>query len=297
MVFGLFGGNNVDISIDLDRNNQPYAPGDTVTAKIQLRSDKEVKAREVRAGLIVQHRYKAIHRSRSSSNDNDTDSEVWETAEDWLYRESLAGEGGVKSGQDHAYIFNWPLPINGPAPCDGEIAKIKYLVKVTIDRKLARDINSEREVRVAFSPTGEYAQAGEYGEPSHAEDALLKLTLPGLELVPGQTIRGRLSVEPNKQFEARGVRVELVRQQIVLEGDRHNRHEKVEQKVQLAPALKLQPAQPLQYDFELTVPADAFPSHQTSHSCYLWLIRGSVDRAMRGDPSVAQVVMVYNSPG
>src|SRR5581483_10967008 len=101
---------------------------------------------------------------------------------------------GVKSGQDQVYEFNWPLPTNGPAPCDGEIAKIKYLVKVTVDRKLARDINSEREVRVAVPPPGELTQAGEYGEPSHADDALLKLTLPGLELVPTQTIRGQLTV-------------------------------------------------------------------------------------------------------
>src|SRR3954447_7281901 len=105
MVFGLFGGKNVDIVIDLDRNDQPYAPGETVTARIHLTSEKEVKSREVRAGLIVQHRYKAIHRS-TSTNDNDNDSEVWETTEDWLHRESLAGEGGVKSGQDQVYQFN-----------------------------------------------------------------------------------------------------------------------------------------------------------------------------------------------
>ena len=58
----------------------------------------------------------------------------------------------------------------------------------------------------------------------------------------------------------------------------------------------LEPGQPHYYDFTLTVPDAALPSHQTQYSQLWWTIRGTVDRALRGDPGVAQTVAVYTGP-
>jgi hypothetical protein len=297
MAFGLFGGKDVGITIDVEDGDRTFRPGDTVNVRIGLSSSKGVKAREVRAGLVLHHRYQEIERATRTNRDSGPEySKTWKTSEDWLHRESLLGVGGAEGSLERGYQFSWPLPLNGPAPCNGEIAKIRYLVKVTVDRRLARDINEERELAVAIAPPGEWAQPGEYGEPANADDALLKLRLPGLELVRGQTIKGQLLVEPMKQFDARGVRVELVRLEIVPGGDQVNRHEKVEQRVDLAAGLTLQPGVAQSYDFQLSVPESAQPSHQTQHSQLTWVIRGTVDRAMRGDPGVSQTVLVYNPP-
>ena len=60
MVFGLFGGKAAEISIGLDRADGTYAVGDTVGAQIVLANAKGGKVREVRAGLVRQHRYQTL---------------------------------------------------------------------------------------------------------------------------------------------------------------------------------------------------------------------------------------------
>ena len=96
MVFGMFGGKGIDISIGLDRANGTYAVGDTVGAQIVLANAKGGKVREVRAGLVRQHRFQKIDQTRDS-NGNYSDTYVWETNETWITREVLANEGELKA--------------------------------------------------------------------------------------------------------------------------------------------------------------------------------------------------------
>src|SRR5215212_10698355 len=115
MVFDLFGGKGVDISIQLDREDGVYAAGDTVSAQIILANAKGGNVREVRAGLVRQHKCQKIDRTRDSDGDY-SDSYIWHTNETWVSREVLANEG--KLSGDQTYRFDWQIPPDAAGSCD-----------------------------------------------------------------------------------------------------------------------------------------------------------------------------------
>ena len=293
MVLGLFGGGKVEISIDVDQA-RGYAPGDTVEATITLSADKGMKAREVRAGLVIWEHYQTIETTEDNDG-RDRASHVWRTDEEWLHRETLLKNEGVPSGFNQSYTFSWQIPEQAPAPCEGKIVQIRYLVKVTVDRAMAKDVNQEQVLQVALPAPGRYVAEGEFGR-SKDNEARMRFLLPRLEYVEGETLTGKLVVEPRQAFDAQEIRVELNRQETVTPGDRTNRATIVEQKLQLSPAIKLEPGATQEYQFSLPIPARACPSHDTSKTRNAWVLEGIVDRRMRDDVNVEQEVYVYNIP-
>ena len=127
MVFGLFGGKAAEISIGLDRADGTYAVGDTVGAQIVLANAKGGKVREIRAGLVRQHRYQTLERRQGS------DTYVWQTKETWVTRETLATEGQLTA--DDTYQFSWQIPPEAGATCDADNVKVKWRPGVTVDRR------------------------------------------------------------------------------------------------------------------------------------------------------------------
>jgi hypothetical protein len=293
MVFGLFGGKDVEIGIELDRGDGAYAAGETVGANIRLATGKGGKVREVRAGLVRKDRYQAIERRRDSDGDW-RDYEVWKERETWVTREALANEGALAAGADEAYRFEWQIPHDAAPSCAGKIVQITWLVKVTVDRAMARDQNEELEIGIVAPPPGEHVQPGEYGEMNANAGVVMRLDLPTLELVEGDAVRGRLLVEPSQSIDAREVRVELVRDERVVPGDRVHVEQVEAARVQVAQSPKLTPGTPVAYDFELVVPETACPTHDTGDTSITWMLRGTIDRPMRGDYCVTQWVGVYN---
>jgi hypothetical protein len=291
---GLFGGGKVDITIDVDGVG-PFRLGDTVNATITIGAEKGMKAREVRAGLVLWQRYQTIEETRDSDGDWRT-SHTWRTDEEWLHRETLLSNEGVPANFQQTYQFAWPLPYDSPAPCQGKIVQIKYLVKVTVDRAMARDLNEEYTLPVASAPPGRDLREGEYGRSTDPE-AKLRFWLPKLEYVEGEEVTGRLTVEPRQAFDAREIRVELVRRERVTPGDKTNNAAVVECNLQLAPSAKLQPGQTMEFDFSLPIPANGNPSHESSKTRLVWQLEGIVNRPLRDDTNVEQEVYVFTAPG
>src|SRR3954467_1596475 len=188
MVFGLFGGGDVQIGVDVDERAGGFGPGDTLEARITLDAGKGLKAREVRAGLVIVERYETTDEYRDNDGDGRT-RDVWKSDETWVRREVLARDD-VPAGQ-RSYSFAWPIPTNAPPPCAGKIVQVKYLVKVTVDKKLAKDINVERVINIVSHAPGRNDTPVELGSSSDNE-ARMWFTLPRLEFLEGETIRGML---------------------------------------------------------------------------------------------------------
>jgi len=284
MVFGLFGGKQIDISIQLDRPDGAYAAGDTVVAQMSLAAEKAGPVREVRAGLVREHRYQIVDRRRDSDGDYQ-DNYEWRTVETWITREALAAEGELSA--NCAFRFGWQIPSDVAATYAGDI------VKVTVDQVMARDQNEEVELKVVAPAPGVYTQPGEFCEMNNDSGAVMRFSLPTLEFVEGDTVQGRLSIEPSQSIDAREIRVELMRHEQVNPGDRTNVKQKLMQRVQVAASPKLVPGQPLTYDFALDVPAAGPPSHDVGDTVVTWLLVGTIDRPMRGDFTVSQWIGVY----
>jgi Arrestin (or S-antigen), N-terminal domain/SpoOM protein len=291
MVFGWFGGKGIDISIGLDRQDAVYAVGDTVRTMITLAAERGGKVREVRAGLVRQHRFQVVSQQRDSGGDYQ-DNFVWRTNETWVHREVLAASGDLSAND--SFKFEWQIPPDTAGSCHGEVVQVKWLVKVTVDRAMARDQNEEVELTVLTRAPGVYTQSGDFGDMNTSSGVAMKLSLPTLELVEGDTLRGRLSIDPSQSIDAREVRVELVRDERVNVGDRAHNKQKSMQRVQVAASPKLEPGRPLAYDFTLPVPEAGSPSHDLGDTVVMWLVVGTIDRPMRGDYTVTKWVGVYN---
>jgi hypothetical protein len=291
MLGRLFGGGEVDITVEVDRDG-PYAPGEVVQASITLNAPKGAKCREVRAGLVRWHHYQTIDVSHDRDN-NQRQSTVWRTDEDWLTREQVAKDRDLPSSYVETLNFEWQVPHDAPASCEGKIVQIRYLAKLTVDRAMAKDINQESVLGVVVPPAGRQTVEGEYGSSSDQNLAQMRLTLPGLEFIEGDTVRGRLKIEPRQEADVREIRLELVRTEEVLRGDRKNVSRVVEQKLQLAPQTKLRVGEAQEYDFRVEIPANGCPNHETAATRLSWQIEATLDRQLRSDAHVTQEIYVY----
>jgi hypothetical protein len=290
MVLGFRKGGKIDISLQVDRPEGTFYPGDVVHADIVLEVGKGMAVREVRAGLVFWERYQWVDRD----SDGDLDRH-WATDEVWVCKEILVPEGAIPDGFRQAYRFDWTIPPDAPPPYDGKISQTRWLAKVTVDRKLRQDVNEQVELPLIVAPPGQMAPSGEYGEISHPDDVHMQLRLPKLEFLEGETVHGRLLVEPRKDLSAGEARVELVRDEYVPR-DHGNRHVAVEQKVELARKPEFQAGIPVGYEFALPVPEQGCPTYRTGHSRVDWRIRAALSRRLRKDLTVEQEVSVYNGP-
>ena len=84
---------------------------------------------------------------------------------------------------------------------------------------------------------------------------------------------------------------------MVTPGDQTNRQNTVEQKLQLSPAMKVQPGTLQEYDFSLPIPTRGCPTHESSKTRVTWELAGIIDRAMRDDTNVAQELYLFTTPG
>jgi hypothetical protein len=198
----------------------------------------------------------------------------------------------VPGGTPQVYQFETAIPSEGSPSCQGNIVKLKWLVKATLDRKMAPDSNAETEVLVFVEPPGRLAGAGEFGHSNEPGEAEMALDLPCKEWVAGDTLEGQLLVRPQKDFDVSEVRVELVCREYV---PRSSGHEHVsEVKLQVAGKTHLQNGQALAYPFSLRIPESSPPTSQMRQSSVSWMLKGVLARSMRADTRVEEEIFVYS---
>jgi hypothetical protein len=198
----------------------------------------------------------------------------------------------VPGGVPQVYQFEAAIPSDASPSCEGNIVKLKWLVKATLDRKMAPDVNAETEVLVFVVPPGRLVGAGEFGHSNEPREAELALALPGKEWVAGDTVEGQLLVRPQKEFDVSEVRVELVCREYVPRAEGHERLSEI--KLQVAGKTHLQNGQALSYPFSLRIPDSAPPTSPMRQSSVSWMVKGVLARSLRADTRVEEEIFVYS---
>ncbi len=294
----IFGGEKVGIVLELDRPEGPYYPGDPVHLNIHLESEKDLKVQELRASLIFWERYQytTTHTTGYGKSRSRSTRTHWGTATRVLHKEKLLGEGTIPAGFHQTYSLDWSIPQDAAPPYAGRVIRSGWLIKVTLDRKLRKDINEELKVPVVVPPPGRWAEPGEYGEASHSEEADMALWLPRLEWVEGETIQGKVIVRARSGVSASGVRIELLRnERVTIRGHgRGGTFSKTEFKDRIARGVKLNAGEVREFPFSVPVPEIGCPSRDTSVGTVRWSLKGILDRRLRRDFTVAQEIYVFN---
>lgn len=270
-----------EISIEIADGRRTFAPGDTVKATITFGAAKGFKARSVRAGLVLLRKSQEVDTERDSDGDRRR-THTWVTHEQWV----LTGNLDVDTtGGPQAFEREWLVPAGAAPSYGGEITNNRWVVKVTIDRKLAKDVNAEEAITVtAPLPAGGEVSTPLVQNTAHS-DATLRLELPRGAYAEGETIAGKLAIEPSNDLKARALRVELARCERVTSNDGTNEKTIVVQTAELAGENHVQQAAEYPFAFELA--RSGQPSHTAGRATVTWAVRAVIDRPMRGDITAA----------
>ncbi len=295
-MFDFIKGGKASLQLVLDRPTQPYFFGETIHATLTLTGEKDLKVEEGRIVLLYheEYQYRRRHVHRDSKGHTSTREEsVWTTDEREVKRDVFLGQTTIPGGTRQTLEFDFPIPENAaPTAVGGKIVKIKWLVKATLDRRMAGDTETVVEVPVLTKPVGQYGQPGQFGMSSEPGEAELSLALPFLEFVLGETIAGQFQVCPQKEFDVSEIRAELVRREMVPRELGHQVEEVVPLKI--AAGSRLKPNSNVAVPFRLAIPASAPPTLQTPHSQVHWFVRGVLARRLRKDTAAEQEIAVFS---
>lgn len=293
-MFRLFGGKNPEFTIQLDRADAVYFPGDTVRAVVTLTSAGETKFREISVGLLYQERFQTMETGREPDGDRRPPTHEWRTDEQWAGKEIIARDGALNANFNQTYNFAWQIPQRVGASYNGEIAQVSWMVRATIDRQPAQEITRETPLGVVVPPPNAYVQAGEFIEDNPAHEAVdVRFHLPKLEFVQGEEVRGRVVVLPKESIEPRSIRLDLVRSERV-GAEEGNSKSFVEGSLALAAKVTLQAGVPVNYEFAFPIPPSWCPSYRTHNSYATWHLAMALDLPWKSDATARQSLLIYN---
>ncbi len=286
----MFGrGETPEISIVVANGSRAFAPGDVVKARIEFGAAKGFTARTVRAGLVLLRKSQEVDTKRDSDGDRRR-THTWHTYEQWVQIDQIDVD---TSGGPQTFEREWTVPAGSAPSYQGDITSNRWLVKVTIDRKMAKDVNAEEGITVVAPLPAASGDDSPAVQNAVHSDATLGLELPRLAYAEGETISGKLTFEPGKDLKARALRVDLVRFERVTSGDGTNDKTVVAQTVELAREDQLR--LPGEFAFALELARAGQPSHSAGSALASWSVRAVLDRPMRGDVEAVQEITVCSA--
>jgi len=284
-----FARRGKELTIELDRPTGPYYPGDPVHIAVTYVPRKDVSVRELRATLAAWE----VHISEDSKGHRTRRT----LSDQAIEQEMVAVDDMVRAGSNLTYQADWRTPLDIMPSYAGDSLRCGLSARVQVDVARSRDA-SESVVVPLLVPAPELrTEPGWYGDPSHPEKADMRLRLSSLEWVEGETVSGRLSVTPLEAFDAREVRVNLIRREQVHAPRLRTKAAQRVSKAKAAGKTRFEPHQRVELDFSLDVPAAGRPSRQTEHTTVAYTIEAVLSRRLRKSYKVEVEVFVYESSG
>lgn len=191
--------------------------------------------------------------------------------------------GQPPAGEQRATLELPPTPATAPKG-------VEWHVQLVMDRP-GRDVSVERVIDV-LAPADGLEQWSSAPATSSGAECSIDMRVEPRTYRPGEVVRGTVDIRPTASVSARGIRVDLVRRRNEQDGIVKTESTSVE----LASKMELSPTQPLQYNFEIAVPADASPSFKAERNSQYWLVQCVVDRRMKTDFVGAVEIVVHNAP-
>ncbi len=273
---GLFGS-----KVDLEVSAEPTAlsPGDEVRVRSELgEPDKKTRSARVRLVYVNSYRYE----DRDSDGDRTTrtrDDEIV-VAEEPL--SGADGNGGPAAGSSETVLR---VPDDAPPTVEDAV---RWMAKVTIDRKAGRDVNEEVPLTVASAPDDLAAWAE--SSVKHPSEARMDIEVDRRVVHPGEHISGSVTVTANEDLEGRALRVRLRGRRSDQDGEGVTYDGAVQV---LAEPAELRSGATQSFTFTLNVPIDARASFQTVNNRLNWYVEVFVDRKLRSDPTGRLEVVVH----
>ena len=286
-------GGKAQINLSVDHRDLVYHPGETVQARVTVIGEKDLKIQQGRITFLFSEEYQ-VREQRTETDSHghrrQTTHTVWKTDERQLSQTVFLPETTIAGGSNQNFDFTFSIPPNAPPSVQGNIVRIKWLVKATLDRKMAGDIEAQTEISIPSILSDRKTGEGQYGNSNEPLEVDLKFILPSKEFVLGETIPGTVLLIPQKQFDANEVRLALIQRENVPQAEGHTHT--AEQIVKLAGQVKLQPGQQLTFPFNVAIPPTGLPTCNTPNSSITWVLVGTLARRLRKDTVIEESISV-----
>ena len=225
--------------------------------------------------------------------------------------EVFVEDATMEVGVERNYNVRLRLPDSAPPTVKGKFARISWEISASIltrtdwlpsgDGWLAnlargRAAHCQQEL-VVFSSSEASVRRDELiplelQSGRTYRDVSLELSLDAAQVANGGTITGNLSVRPRSSINARELRVELMRWE--RSGSKQARV--IEDTAVLQRPATMSADDETDWAFSLAVPDPLMPSVLAHHTFVGWQVRAVIDRRLRPNQSVSQLVHVYTSP-
>ena len=293
MIFGQ-SKKPIEIAVAVEGKENPLFAGDKVQATVTLTTTKGGEVKTMHAGLQLKRKQQSASKSKGKDGGETTDKK-WVEQEEWVAEETLLDEAALARGLNNAYHLQWQIPGDAAPSYKGDIIQQTYKVVVELDRAEGKDLKEDVELQVVEPAPGKELVAASYGEGKNADDALMQFELPRLEFVEGETLSGRLAVNPRVDIEAASVQLELWRIETVTEGDTPNEQRYKAQAHGLAGITILKSGVPASYDFSFPVAIECCPTFKHGTAKGSWLLRAVISRPLATDCEVEQELYLYGA--
>ena len=268
-----------------------YMLGETVHAADRISGRRDFEVSDARAELFYtsRHSYLTFDPRGGSLLVDETDRVVVDT-------ERLQTEGTIRKGGTSEHGVSLRLPTDAPPTGEGEITGVAWTIGVVLSVPGGPDVVNKASITVLSTRDTYGERSGREPEPGTLANTEIKLRLAGCDLRPGERVEGRLVVTPREAFEAREVRVELVRRELVLRDD-GNHHETVEAREVVAGRVRLHPRTSQGQAFGVLVPRNlSCPASETARTYAGWFLRCVIDRGTHPDHAVERELNVFGEP-
>lgn len=287
MPIGFLKGNGASIAIQLDRGDEPYYPGDPIRVAINLQVEKDFKVRQFRGGLLA---WEVFYQE-----DSDGDETTRYTVKEYVEENILLEDEMLQAGVSRNFSLSWRIPEDAFPPYSSGLIGSGYQAEAVIDLGLKRDIREQIPVRLVIPPPGIEIHPGEYGETSHPDAVDMRLWLPRLEWAEGESIDGKLLINPKEKIGATGVRLQVNREQRVHAPRFKINHSDVVSKDQVYGKITFEPSRSHEFPFSLSIPEAGAPSRKTAATTVTYKVEGIISRRLRRDFKVNTEIHVHNA--
>jgi len=254
-------------TVEVDRPNNSYRAGETVRARIKITAPDAVGVNQIYAGLLFEESCLEANTTRDSEGDRDTVYD-WKAYPKWITQQQLAGQTELPAGFEQTFEFAYQIPADIRPTYAGKIARLNTKVHVYIDRPAASDITAEASVPIV-APFAEQEEPIRDFIRVSAPDSNVQIGiwLPKLNYRQGETVTGRVCIEPRGEIKVRSISLAHNRREVTTGGDETNSESWSGQKIQLAGESVLQAGKMQTFDFQIALPANDWkPTFRTQLS-------------------------------
>lgn len=277
-----------------------YLPGAVATIWVSVHSPVDLTVRSGRIDLRSVHRYTYGVTARPAGDGQTVRDVVTGTDEKIVDEQPFLEQGRIAAHHPFERAVSFRLPKGIPPSGTGVITATTWWVRAQLEVAAALDLRAEVPIAVLAPRDLHRGSVKRRATVRSDGECDLSFTFPRGGVRTGELLRGALVLTARREFEARGVRIELLRHELVKpppdagEGAASNSVETVVAETTIAPYLQLWPREARSLPFELAVSDDAHPTSRTKRGAVRWLLKGIVDRYLRDDDTIVQEVLCYS---